>query len=117
MHEELERELFQKWPAWFDIQGFEHGDGWFGILWRLFADLQPLVEGMEGEGGQRFAVVRVREERGGLRVYANDATDAIWDRIEAARQESFITCEVCGQPGRRRENGWIRTRCDGHAKQ
>jgi len=115
MDEELEQKLVRRWPAWFEIEGFEHGDGWFGILWRLFADLQLLVEGMEGEGAPPFAVVRVREERGGLRVYVSDGTDAIWERIEAARQESFLACEVCGQPGRRRENGWIRTRCDGHA--
>jgi len=115
MHEELEKKLFRRWTAWFDIQGFEHGDGWFGIIWRLFEDLQPLVEELEGEGGQPFAVVRVREEGGGLRVYVNDGTDAMWERIEAARQESLLICEVCGQPGWRREDGWIRTRCDDHA--
>jgi hypothetical protein len=81
MHGKLEQKLVRRWPAWFDIQGFEHGDGCFDILWRLFADLQPLVEELEREGSQSFAVVRVREERGGLRVYANDGTDAIWERI------------------------------------
>jgi hypothetical protein len=24
-------------------RGFEHGDGWFDILWRLCEDLEPLV--------------------------------------------------------------------------
>ena len=115
MHEELEQKLVQRWPTWFEIQGFEHGDGWFGMLWRLFSDLQPLVDAMEGEGSQPFVVVRVREERGGLHVYASDGTDAIFERIEAARQESFLTCEVCGQPGWRRQDGWVRTRCDEHA--
>jgi len=97
MDEELERKLFQRWPAWLDIQGFEHGDGWLGILWRLFADLQPLVEGMEGEGGQPSAVVRVRGERSGLRVHVNDGTGAMWERIEAARRER--------QPQRRLNGG------------
>ncbi len=115
MHEELEQKLFRRWPAWFDVQGFEHSDGWFDILWRLFADLQPLVDELEGGGSRSFTVVRVREERGGLRVYVNDGTDAMWERIEAAQQESLRTCEICGGPGRRRENGWVRTRCDEHA--
>jgi hypothetical protein len=116
MHEELEQTLFQRWPAWFDIQGFEHGDGWFGILWRLFADLRPLVDELEGQGNQSFAVVRVREERGGLRVYVNDGTDAIYERIQAAEEESYHVCEICGEPGSLRQNGWIRTRCAEHAE-
>ncbi len=77
--------------------------------------MQPLVEETGWKGGQPFAVVRVREEGGGLRIYASDGTDAIWERIDAARQESFLTCEVCGQPGWGRQDGWVRTRCDDHA--
>ena len=115
MREELERRLLLRWPEWFDIRGFEHGDGWFGILWRLCEDLEPLAEGLEGEGSPPFEVVRVREEGGGLRVYANGGTDAICERIEAAQEESLRTCEVCGQPGLRRRNRWVRIRCDEHA--
>ena len=43
MKEELERKLVERWPTWFDVNGsikrtlmpfgFEHGDGWFGIVW------------------------------------------------------------------------------------
>jgi len=36
------------------------------------------------------------------------------NRLEAAQQESFRTCEVCGQPGELRENGLIKTLCDEH---
>jgi hypothetical protein len=45
MRKELEQHLVERWPTWFhtkgDIRctamprGFEHGDGWFDILWRL----------------------------------------------------------------------------------
>jgi hypothetical protein len=42
--------------------------------------------------------------------------DAIRQRIEAAKQESFHTCEVCGQPGTLREGDWIKTLCDEHAR-
>jgi|ERR1035438_1265626 hypothetical protein len=34
-----------------------------------------------------------------LRIHVNHANDAIRHRIEAAKQESFRTCEICGQPG------------------
>ncbi len=80
-------------------------------------DLRPLVDELEGEGSRSFTLVRVREDRGGLRVYVSDGTDAILERIEAAQQGSFLTCEVCGRPGWRRQNGWIRTRCDEHAEE
>jgi len=31
---------------------------------------------------------------------------------EAAKDESFHTCEVCGQSGTPREGDWIKTLCD-----
>ena len=114
MREELERRLVERWPGWFDVLGFENGDGWFPLLWKLFTDLEPLVEALEGESGQPFSVVRVREEAGGLRVYVSEATDAIAERIEAAHEQSRRTCEVCGEVGSRRQDGWIRTRCEEH---
>jgi hypothetical protein len=47
----------------------------------------------------------VKEKFGGLRFHVNDANDAIREHIEAAKQESFRTCEVCGQRGNLRESG------------
>ena len=45
MRKELEQKLAARWPNWFGLagnprlspmaRGFEHGDGWFNILWRL----------------------------------------------------------------------------------
>ena len=124
MQKELERRLVEHWPTWFktggDIRytamprGFQHGDGWFDILWRLCADLEPLVTEMERAGGRQFEVLQVKEKFGGLRFYVNCRNDAIRQRIEAAIQESFHTCEVCGQPGKLREDSWIKTLCDEH---
>ncbi len=94
--------------------GFTHGDGWFDILWRLCGDLEPLVAAFEQATGRQFEVLQVKEKFGGLRVHVNHANDAIRQCIEAAVQESLHTCEVCGQPGKRREGGWINTLCDEH---
>ncbi|MGB7848541.1 MAG: hypothetical protein WBL63_23210 [Candidatus Acidiferrum sp.] len=121
--EELEQKLAQRWPSWFTgdprqtrmAEGFVHGDGWFEILWRLCEDLEPLVAEAEKATGQPFEVLQVKQKLGGLRFYVNHGTDAIRMRIEAAEGESLRTCEVCGQPGSRREGGWIRTACDEHA--
>ena len=98
-------------------RGFEHGDGWFDILWRLCGDLEPLVAEFEAAGGPKFEVLQVKEKLGGLRFYVNyRKNDAIEQRIGIATDESFRTCEVCGQPGRERGGGWIKTLCDEHSE-
>ena len=113
-------------PTWFitggDIKhtamprGFEHDDGWFDILWRLCEDLEPLVAEFEEAGGPKFEVLQVKEKFGGLRFYVNcRRNEEIRQRIGIAAEESFHTCEVCGQPGTLREDRWIRTLCDEHA--
>jgi hypothetical protein len=96
-------------------RGFEHGDGWFDLLWRLCEDLEPLVAEFEVAGGPKFEVLQVKEKFGGLRFYVNcRRNEAIRQRIGIAADESFRTCEVCGQPGKLREDRWIKTLCDEH---
>jgi hypothetical protein len=84
-------------------RSFAHDDGWFDILWRLCEDLQPMVAELEQATGRQFEVLQVKETFGGLRFYVNHTNDAIRQRIGAAAGESFRTCDVCGQPGKRRE--------------
>jgi hypothetical protein len=125
MRKELEQRLVERWPTWFNTEGdirdtamargFEHDDGWFDLLWRLCEDLELLVTEFEQETGSQFEVLQVKEKFGGLRFYVNHKSDAIRQRIEAAIEASFHTCEVCGQPGRLREERSIRTLCDEHA--
>jgi hypothetical protein len=96
MQKELEQHLVERWPTWFDTGGdikhtlmpwgFTHDDGWFEILWRLCADLEPLVAQLEQEIGCQFEVLQVKEKFGGLRFYVNHKSDAIRQRIEAAIQ-------------------------------
>ncbi|MGB8477894.1 MAG: hypothetical protein WCE63_03510, partial [Acidobacteriaceae bacterium] len=85
MRREPEHKLIQRWPTWFDFSGnlqhtlmplgFEHGDGWFSLLWRLCEDLEPLVAEYESETGHQFKVVQVKEKFGGLRFYVEDANE------------------------------------------
>ena len=125
MRKELEQKLAERWPTWFNLHGdarqtrmadgFSHGDGWFDILWRLCENLEPLVTEAEKVSGCPFEVLQVKEKFGGLRLYVSHLTEAIWARIEEAELESLRTCELCGDPGRRREGGWIQTLCESHA--
>jgi hypothetical protein len=126
MQKELEQRLVERYPSWFNTggdirhtamaRGFEHGDGWFDILWRLCEDLEPLVTEFERTSGCKFEVLQVKEKFGGLRFYVNcRKEEGICQRIGASAQESFHTCEVCGQPGKLREERCIKTLCEEHA--
>jgi hypothetical protein len=89
--------------------GFECADGWLPILEKLFERFQELVD-KEGSAN-RFRVTQVKEKYGTLRVYHNggDAYEAFVDKAEAL---SEVTCELCGQQGMIRDDGWVMVRCD-----
>ena len=75
-----------------------------------------MVAKFEQEAGLQFEVLQVKEKFGVLRFYVNcSRNDAVGQRIGIAAEESFHTCEVCGQPGELRECDWIKTLCDEHA--
>ena len=57
---------------------------------------------------------QVKEKFGGLRFYTNGYTDVIGAMISMAESMSYRTCEVCGNPGRSNNYGWISTLCDTH---
>jgi hypothetical protein len=47
-----------------------------------------------------------------LRFYTGAISDEMFDRIGKAEEESFKTCEMCGEPGQVRGTAWLMTRCD-----
>lgn len=122
MNPRLEQKFTERWPGWFDIQGdlrrtlmpfgFAHSDGWFHILWCLCEELEPLVAEYEKETGCQFEVTSVKAKFGELRFAISGGSDAIWQRIEHAQEESMRICELCGKPGQRRTGSWIQTLCD-----
>lgn len=92
------------------------GPGWRTLLLQLHGDLLPRVPG--------YTVAQVKEKYGTLRVYLDyldeerldEARCGVADRfVDAAEAASQHVCEDCGQPGRARRGGWIRTLCDGCA--
>lgn len=57
-------------------------------------------------------VFQVKEKWGGLRFYLNGGTEEMQAAINKAEKESLQICEICGMPGRIRNNGWTVTLCD-----
>lgn len=100
-----------------DLARHSVGEGWGGILERLWA-VKPACA----------SVTQVKEKFGGLRVYHSgiaagpkwtDEEDAAYrafeEAVDQAEGESYKTCEECGAPGVPRRGGWIKTLCETHA--
>jgi hypothetical protein len=129
MKKELDRQLCEKYPELFRGRhksmmetlmcwGFECDDGWFEIIDNLCLELTEYCKKHDIEIPE---VVQVKEKFGGLRFYLGgihkDHFDAIYKIISKAEGLSYVTCEVCGLPGKPNKEGWIRTTCPEHVTQ
>lgn len=136
MRDDLDRDLCSKYPKIFRDRsrsitespmgwGFECGDGWYDLIDRLCLHIQSHVDGKrhmhrsltdeEFDEQHQTVAAQVKEKFGGLRFSADNADAYIQGAISMAESVSYMTCEVCGQKGRRRSGGWIRTLCDEHS--
>ena len=79
------------------------GEGWKDLIERCF---NVCVE-------NDVSVTQVKEKFGGLRFYVGSALPAVYDVIDECERLSYTICERCGEAGKPREGGWIKTLCDG----
>jgi hypothetical protein len=91
----------------------ECSDGWFDIIDHLCNDLEKHIIEKKYED---FKIWQVKEKFGGLRFYVSFQDDEINEMISEAEKKSYETCEECGEDGKMRSGGWIRTLCDKHDK-
>ena len=80
------------------------GPGWVGLVTRCWDACQE--DGTE--------ILDIKEKWGGLRFSIGYASVMTYAIVEAAEAESLAICEMCGEPGKPREGGWIKTLCDRH---
>jgi hypothetical protein len=81
------------------------GPGWASLIDAIF-DRLP----------EDAYILQVKEKWGGLRFYISGSRELL-DFISEMENKSLEMCEICGQPGKPREGGWIRTLCDEHASE
>ena len=126
MKEELDKKLVKEFPLLYGDRhasvkstamcwGFSCNDGWYRIIWDLSSRLEPLIQKFIDENPATEVYPKasqVKEKFGGLRFYMTHANDEIRDLIGKTEALSYKTCEVCGQPGKERDSGWIFTHCD-----
>lgn len=85
----------------------EHAIGCVGKGWR------PIVERLYNLCVEyNVDVHQVKEKFGGLRFYTGGAPPEFHEAVRVAENESYRTCENCGNPGKPRGGGWIKTLCD-----
>ena len=133
MTDEKDRALCEKYPKIFrdrhgNMQetcmfwGFSHGDGWFEILDAACAYIQshidwkrrehPSLSDEEFNAEHQAVAAQVKEKFGGLRFYVDNCDDYTRGVIAMAESMSYRICEDCGNLGKKRSGGWIRTLCD-----
>jgi hypothetical protein len=131
MTESVELELKAKYPSIFEDNTkkygfiFECNNGWSEIIDRLCSlivnheeNKQKYNEYLKRDGRPEIPytpvkALQVKEKFGGLRFYVSGGDDYVRGLIDAIESQSYVTCEDCGNKGKRQNRGnWILTLCD-----
>ena len=133
MREELDKKLCEKYPDIFRDRhslppkmpigfGFECDDGWYDLIDALCKRVQNHIDWENkypqphSEGIEQVVATQVKEKFGGLRFYCDGGDDITRGMVAMAEEMSYRICEVCGNSGKPRSGGWIKTLCDEHTK-
>lgn len=119
MKKELEDRIFKEFPHLFNRTdrnqslmcfGFEHGDGWFDIVYNLTKQLDELAK----DENIKFEILQIKEKFGTLRYYPSLYSSEMEKLIEQAEELSANTCEVCGSTKdvKLRGDYWVSTQCE-----
>ena len=126
MKQELQEELFEKYPKIFKQKdlpmtqtcmcwGIETGDGWYNIIDMLCCQIQwHIAHNLKKDENPEIVQVeatQVKEKYGTLRFYYDGGNEFLSGLIAMAEGMSGRTCEECGNPGTQNSSGWIKTQC------
>lgn len=113
--------LFNKYPLLYRHPlPIECNNGWFDLIDELSSKLENLIEIEEDKFKSNEQelfehrlcyAIQVKEKYGTLRFYMSLLTDAMDDFIEEASKKSASICEICGEKGKIKKNGWVEVRC------
>ena len=106
------------------------GEGWWTIIYSLCKNIHhhitenkktrevllknnPYNHRIPEEVSQ-VVVEQIKEKFGGLRFYYYGGDNTIDGMVRMAESWSYKTCEICGNSGKIRGGGWLRTLCEDH---
>lgn len=123
----------QSCMAW----GFDIGDGWYNIIDNACGLIQLRIDERRKDKLRDLKKVRrkeklydweqasinvpkiqqvvanqIKEKFGSLRFYYSGGDDYVDGVVQMAESMSYDTCEVCGKPGKPKNEGWIKVRCE-----
>ena len=98
----------QDQPTLIALWGFECGDGWIDLIYRLSQAISTYIESIGGD----IVATQVKEKFGTLRFYVDGGDEEVFRLIDAAERESATICEACGAPGKFVTKGWCSTLCE-----
>jgi hypothetical protein len=121
MNEELDKALVEKFPKIFADRhksmqetcmcwGFECDSGWYNLIDSLCTCIQHYLD-YKPEVTQVVAE-QVKEKFGSLRFYYRGGDKYIEGLVDMIDYLSQSTCEICGNPGKIKNDGWIKVRCE-----
>lgn len=121
MNDELDKTLVEKFPKLFADRyksaqetcmcwGFDHGNGWYNLINSLCSCIQHYLD-YKPEVSQ-VVVDQVKEKYGSLRFYFHGGDEYIRGLVKMVEYLSESTCEICGNPGKIKDDGRIKVRCD-----
>jgi len=117
-YETFAKRMEETYPKMFSGKygGFAVGQGWYPILETLCANIQSHINWRvkQGQDIAQVEVNQIKEKFGGLRFYYSGGDDEISGMVRMAEVWADHSCETCGDRGKRRSGGWIRTLCDKH---
>ena len=76
----------------------------------IAGDFRPVPESIP-----QVTLDQIKEKFGTLRFYYTGGDDIIDGMVRMAESMSGVTCEECGNPGKRIGGGWVTTVCEEHA--
>jgi hypothetical protein len=124
MNKQLTDQLIEKYPQLFShYQFLECDDGWYDLIDRLswqidqhckWKDKVEQEDEDKEQEEERIYFVQIKEKFGTLRAYLNQQDECISGLVSMAESISATICEVCGEKGKSRKSGWIKTLCEKH---
>ena len=88
-------------------RNFTVGNGWLGILQRLFEVLISM--------GWNKDFLNVKQKFGGMSIFLDNLPENGHQFVVESEKETFSVCEVCGEPGvQHKINNWVYCLCETH---
>jgi hypothetical protein len=126
------KHMEEKYPEMYEnpYGGFCTGPGWWPIIDSLSGQISSYVKWRNRtredllkdnpydhpipEYIEPVRVAQIKEKFGGLRFYYDGGDEHISGMVRMAESWASNVCEECGNPGKSRSGGWIKTLCDHH---